>query len=210
MRTRIDLAMKKRFFWMTPITFFMLASCTPHDSSARVSPESIHTTSNMKTEQSTHESGEKSFKSVNDYIHNTMAQQFSFLSFTKRLEKNELILTVTFSVDNILGPQLQSTEQEFYWSIHMSPALSEEIIQPAAPVAFKSIAPDELTTSEQMKSPYTNYYRVEQRFKFPETQFLNIKNKFTTAKFEYIFSLHDEHQEEVYNFFDLESFVHEY
>jgi len=198
--------MKKYVALYVLASALVLASCSENDSSKSTSLGKEK--SNEKTEQTTQDvSGTTQYVSINEYIDSMVAQQFSFISFEKEVENNELITTVTFSVDNILSPKFTSTEQQFYWSVQLPTSLFEKVSDVPEPVMFVPISAEELTNSEREKSRYANFYRIQQRFEVSEEHVAEVEKLIQKKDSGYAFKLHDENYEEAFVFVDLESFV---
>lgn len=199
--------MKKNLILLPALSVVLMSGCG--SSELLTEKTNVHkvSTSKTKSEQKEIPSESKKFKSINDYISKTMAQQFSFLSFTKSIKGNELITKVRFSADNILNPKFQSTENQFYWSVQLTPSLVEKINTIPKPVTFKILSKDDLSKKEQQKSLYSNYYQVEQHFKIQKNDATKIKSLVSKKDHGFAFKIHDENKEEAYVFIDLESFV---
>lgn len=185
------------------VSMFMLTACGESDS-LKSNKEDIE----VRTEQTAHKaSGAKQYTSINAYLKTTVAQQFSFVSFEKEVENKELIVTVTFSVDNILSSKIASTEQPFYWSVQLPPSIFEKVSDVPKPVMFTSVPEKELTDRDRKTSRYANFYQVQQRFEIAEERIAEVNRLIQTKDSGYAFKLHDEHYEEAFVFVDLESFI---
>lgn len=199
--------MKQTLILLPVLSIVLMGGCGSSELLTEKSTTHKVSASKVKSERKEQPSESKKFKSINDYISKTMAQQFSFLSFTKSIEGNELITKVRFSADNIINPKFKSTENQFYWSVQLTPSLFEEMKTLPKPVTYKILSKNDLSKQEQKKSLYSNYYQVEQRFEISKNDTTKVKELISKKNPGFAFKIHDENKEEAYVFVDLESFV---